>query len=278
MTQAKSDLIFTLAVVFLLGVLLGLMLPDMAHSQETFNRARIVGQTLQGTAGTYPLRFEGNPQTRFGWISQSTGQTKPSFGVQLTDDVNCDRKTGFREKTRTEIEIARIDLNQLHTFKFDFWIHPTSSHKIRRPTIFWQAWQNHDVKKGPRFPPIALEFLPNKQDAYSWSVRQAQNGKPPGKKLDSVDFPHTLEKGKWHTFEITIRVDPSDNADSFVRIKLNDVVEYLANDAHMIGYTPTADIKDFLEVRIGAYRGHFCRSPAQSAGRVAVFFDNVEVR
>jgi hypothetical protein len=252
------------------------------HAFVDFETVRWSGDEVSGlrlddstNQNSFRVRGEGDPLQRHAWISRTMFHSgTQSLGVELTDVEPC-----APYKQRVEFELSNADyypqrMEEQRYYRFSILVH-RQSEPIVKPTIFMQAWQNHDVRAA-RYPPLNLRFIPGNE--YHWAVETSKGVTAPGTLEEIFRSDGGLVKDQWNHF--VVRFKPSVRQAGAVQVWLNGDLQVGQTHQRDFGYTPQSEspvILDEFQVRVGAYRGRHCVEPPRSRGRTILMFDDVGI-
>lgn len=226
---------------------------DLLHDPESGNNFRVIKQgALSG------LRA---------WISSSEAEEgRKSLGVSLASSD---------EKQRVEFEISGRryfpqTLGMARYYGMAIYIDPESQDALKKPIFFMQAWQVHDTSL-PKFPPFSLLFEAG--TGYKWSVLVARDSA--GDTRGATERIYTsdagLKKGRWYEFDVLFK--PSVRKDGALTVWFEGAKVVEAGRKNF-GYQPRTArpaIRNFFQVRFGAYRG-----AGEEPGDVTLMFDEAK--
>lgn len=242
---------------------------------------------MYSTGHYHPVRFEGYLLRRY-WISPSMYVSgKKGLGIELGAGSNCTSSSASKNRAEFTISDRQIHpqkVGQNRFYAFSMMIHE-ATHEIKKPVVFFQAWQNHDVSKNTRKPPLDLQIYQTEGDKYLWQVGTAGSGKlrveaRENERTYKINKRYAFEKGKWYNF--VVRFQPGyKEGEGAITIWRNGKKIWSQTNNRKFSHELSNDhdegvILNEFQVRMGAYRGRNCRGD-KKVGRVIFLFDEAKI-
>ena len=236
----------TAVVVFSLMFKSKLSVPEIIENQLIdYENSTIQNKAVHSNDQEFPIQASSSFDNL--WIESTiVNEGRHSLGFNLKDDDN-------------RIETRIVDIPNNTTKFIGFNVYFDESFQIPTNwTLFAQWWQG-----APASPPIAFEVVPNSKE---FQFRILTRHGPHDNSITNFQYNQSIERGKWHSFIVEMRIDDTGGTNGLLNVWLNG--DQILNYEGALGYP---DLQDETNFRFGLYRYLSIREPA------TIYFDNIRI-